>query len=238
MNRNIIKSDSRGAADFGWLKTRYSFSFADYYNPERINFGVLRVLNDDIVSPGKGFDTHPHSNMEIITIPLEGDLSHRDSMGNERIIKQGEIQVMSAGTGIRHSEYNARNDIEVKFLQIWLFPREKELKPRYDQKMIRELGIENELINILSPEKNDKGVWVNQDAWFYMGFYSVDTTESYNVTKKGNGIYLFVLKGSVTLDGEQLDERDAMTVEGEDKLDFNIKAGSEILIMDISMTSQ
>jgi len=235
MNRNIIEAESRGSADFGWLKTRHSFSFADYYNPERVNFGVLRVLNDDIVSPGKGFDTHPHSNMEIITIPLEGDLSHRDSMGNERISREGDIQVMSAGTGIRHSEYNARTDREVKFLQIWVFPREKELKPRYDQKRIRDLGGENELFTILSPEKEDNIPWINQDAWFSMGFYSADVKEKYNRRRKGNGIYLFVIKGSVSIDNDVLSERDAISVSGTDELFINVKAGSELLLMEIPM---
>lgn len=235
MSRSIIKSESRGAADYGWLKTRYSFSFADYYDSERVNFGVLRVLNDDIIEGGRGFDTHPHSNMEIITIPLAGDLAHKDSMGHESLIRQGDIQVMSAGKGITHSEYNANTDSELKLLQIWIFPKERELSPRYDQKVISDLAIEDSLFTVLSPDKDEKGVWIHQDAWFSMGNFSKDSKINYSIRKPGNGIYLFVIKGKVVSSGETLESRDALSIDGEDTIDLTISGGTEILLMDIPM---
>ena len=169
MNSVIHKAETRGHANHGWLNSHHSFSFANYYNPERMNFGVLRVLNDDQVQKGQGFGTHPHDNMEIISIPLEGDLEHKDSMGNTTVIKEGEIQVMSAGTGIQHSEYNKNLDKDVKFLQIWIFPNQKNVTPRYDQISITELAEDNKFYQILSPNKDDQGVWIHQDAWFNMG---------------------------------------------------------------------
>jgi hypothetical protein len=159
MNQVIHKAASRGNANHGWLNSFHTFSFANYYNPERMSFGVLRVLNDDQVQAGKGFGTHPHDNMEIISIPLEGDLEHKDSMGNVTVIKEGDVQVMSAGTGVTHSEYNKNLDKEVKFLQIWIFPRQKNVEPRYDQVSLREIEKENELYQVLSPNKEDQGVW-------------------------------------------------------------------------------
>jgi len=172
MNTVIHRADTRGLADHGWLHSRHTFSFANYHNPERMHFGVLRVLNDDQVQAGRGFGTHPHDNMEIISIPLEGDLEHKDSMGNIAVIKEGDVQVLSAGTGITHSEYNKNKDKNVKFLQIWVFPNKKNVIPRYDQISIRDIEKENEFYQVLSPNKNDQGVWVNQDAWFHLGKFS------------------------------------------------------------------
>lgn len=234
MSRQVIKADSRGGADYGWLKTRHSFSFADYYDPERVSFGLLRVLNDDTVEAGRGFDTHPHSNMEIITIPLEGDLVHRDSIGNERIIRQGDIQVMSAGTGIRHSEYNANSDRRVRFLQIWIYPYENELKPRYDQKRIT-MTSENELITVLSPQPAPGGVWINQQAWISMGSFTVDTEISYSTKKSGNGVYIFIIKGDLEIGDEKLSDRDAIAIKDEPDFVLNPLAGSELLLLDIPM---
>ena len=174
-------ANTRGHANHGWLDSHHSFSFANYYNPERMNFGVLRVLNDDRVDPGQGFGMHPHDNMEIISIPLEGDLEHKDSMGNTAMIKQGDIQVMSAGTGIRHSEYNKNKDKQVKFLQIWVFPNKKNVTPRYDQINLPGMEVKNEFHQILSPRPDDAGVWIHQNAWFSMGNFDKKTKLSYTL---------------------------------------------------------
>ncbi|MEL6866846.1 MAG: pirin family protein, partial [Bacteroidota bacterium] len=189
MKTVLHKANTRGHADHGWLNSHHSFSFANYHNPERMHFGVLRVLNDDIVSGGKGFGRHPHDNMEIISIPLEGDLEHKDSMGNVTVIKQGDVQVMSAGTGIYHSEYNKNRDRAVKFLQIWLFPNRKNVNPRYDQITLEQRDIKNQLYQILSPNPNDEGVWIHQNAWFHMGQLDAGTTANYTLKDKNNGVY-------------------------------------------------
>ena len=172
---------TRGHANHGWLDSHHTFSFANYYNPDRMNFGVLRVLNDDIVAPSRGFGKHPHDNMEIISIPLSGDLEHKDSMGNTTVIKQGDVQVMSAGTGVFHSEYNKNSDKEVRFLQIWMFPKKKGVTPRYDQITLNGQMKANHFNQILSPDPDDQGVWVHQDAWFHLGDFAVGKTTSYNL---------------------------------------------------------
>ena len=234
MNSVIHKAETRGHANHGWLNSHHSFSFANYYNPERMNFGVLRVLNDDQVQKGQGFGTHPHDNMEIISIPLEGDLEHKDSMGNTTVIKEGEIQVMSAGTGIQHSEYNKNLDKDVKFLQIWIFPNQKNVTPRYDQISITELAEDNKFYQILSPNKDDQGVWIHQDAWFNMGNLSKWKSDTYKLNKQGNGIYLFVLEGSAEVNGESLSRRDGMGVWNTDKLEVVAK-DARILLMEVPM---
>lgn len=203
-NKVLHKASGRGHADHGWLVSRHTFSFAGYYNPERMSFGLLRVLNDDFVEAGEGFGTHPHDNMEIISIPLEGDLEHRDSMGNTSVITSGEIQVMSAGTGITHSEYNKNNDRPVKFLQIWVFPNKRNVSPRYDQIRIDEAAMRNSLLQVVSPNPEDEGVWIHQDAWFHLGKFDKDFTTSYSLKKKENGVYAFVLDGDFTIDGTAL----------------------------------
>ena len=235
MNSVIHKAETRGHANHGWLNSHHSFSFANYYNPERMNFGVLRVLNDDQVQKGQGFGTHPHDNMEIISIPLEGDLEHKDSMGNSTVIKEGEIQVMSAGTGIQHSEYNKNLDKDVKFLQIWIFPNQKNVTPRYDQISITELAEDNKFYQILSPNKDDQGVWIHQDAWFNMGNLSKGKSDTYKLNKQGNGIYLFVLEGSAEVNGESLSRRDGMGVWNTDKLEVVAKEDARILLMEVPM---
>ncbi|XOV94782.1 MAG: pirin family protein [Bacteroidota bacterium] len=229
------KSDSRGHANHGWLDTYHTFSFANYYNPERIHFGMLRVLNDDSVAGGKGFGTHPHDNMEIISIPLEGDLEHKDSMGNTTVIKQGDVQVMSAGTGVYHSEYNKNADRPVKFLQIWMFPREKNVTPRYDQISIKDLERPNELYQVLSPDSSDQGVWVHQDAWFHIGSFDKQTEVDYKVKKEGNGTYVFVLEGDAEIAGQTVHKRDGLGIW--ETADFKIKTnpGTRLLLMDIPM---
>ena len=184
------KAETRGQANHGWLNANHSFSFANYYNPDRMNFGVLRVLNDDTIAGGEGFGTHPHDNMEIITIPFEGNLAHKDNMGNAAVINAGDVQVMSAGTGISHSEFNNSQDSEVKLLQIWVFPNEKNVEPRYDQISIRDIETENKFYQILSPNKNDQGVWINQDAWFHLGKFKKRSRKIQSNTKNEGSVYV------------------------------------------------
>jgi len=235
MKTVLHKSESRGHANHGWLDSHHTFSFANYHNPERMHFGVLRVLNDDRVAPGKGFGTHPHDNMEIISIPLEGDLEHKDSMGNTTVIKEGDVQVMSAGTGVFHSEYNKNNDREVKFLQIWVFPNKKNLEPRYDQISIRDIEKENSFYQVLSPNKDDQGVWINQNAWFHLGKFEVGKSETYSLKSEGNGVYVFILEGEVEIDGQKLEKRDGFGIWDTNEIHVKSISGSRILIMEIPM---
>ncbi len=236
MNTVIHKSNTRGHANHGWLDTYHTFSFANYHNPERMNFGVLRVLNDDTVMAGQGFGTHPHDNMEIISIPLEGDLEHKDSMGNVKVIKQGDVQVMSAGSGITHSEYNKNSDKDVKFLQIWLFPKEQNVQPRYDQISISDLAQENKFYQILSPHKDDPGVWIHQDAWFSLGNFEKGAADVYRLNKKGNGIYLFVLEGDFEVEGQSLGRRDGMGIWDQESVNLEAKSeNSRVLLMEVPM---
>jgi hypothetical protein len=232
----LHKSNTRGHANHGWLESYHTFSFANYHNPERMNFGVLRVLNDDRVNQGMGFGKHPHDNMEIISIPLEGDLEHHDSMGNTTVIKEGDIQAMSAGTGIFHSEYNKNKDQSVKFLQIWIYPNQKNVTPRYDQVTLELKDRYNKLQQILSPNPKDEGVWIHQDAWFHVGKFDKDFSISYELKKPGNGIYAFVLKGDFIVGNVALQERDGLGIW--DTNSIKITANSvtaEILLMEVPM---
>jgi len=236
-NSVLHKAESRGHANHGWLDTHQTFSFASYYNPERMHFGVLRVLNDDVVDPSKGFGTHPHDNMEIISIPLEGDLQHKDSMNNVAIIKKGDIQVMSAGTGIYHSEFNNNTDKQVKFLQIWLYPNKKNVTPRYDQISLNLKDRHNRFQQILSPNSNDEGVWIHQQAWFHLGIFDNQFAANYNIKKSGNGVYAFVIKGSFLINGSLLNEKDGLGIWDLKNLDVTSQANdSEILLMEVPMT--
>jgi len=237
MSKTIIhKSETRGRANHGWLDTRHTFSFADYHDPERMRFGVLRVLNDDIVSPGMGFGKHPHDNMEIISIPLEGDLEHKDSMGNVTIINHGDIQVMSAGTGIYHSEYNKNKDKPVKFLQIWIFPDKKDVTPRYDQITLNTNDRLNRLQQVVSPNPDDEGVWIHQNAWFHLGKYDNGIASEYEIKKEGNGVYAFVIKGSFSIEGITLNERDGMGIWETNNISFVAQSqDAEVLLMDVPM---
>ena len=229
------RADSRGHANHGWLNSYHTFSFANYQNNERTNFGVLRVLNDDTVTQRMGFGTHPHRDMEIISIPLEGDLEHKDSMGTTAVIKKGEIQVMSAGTGVMHSEYNKNKEEAVKFLQIWVFPREVGVEPRYDQKDIKSEEKINDFQQILSPNKDDDGVWIHQDAWFNLANFTKGNSKNYNLNINGNGVYAFVLKGSAKIGDQILNERDGFGIW--DTESFNVEAleNTEILLMEVPM---
>lgn len=235
-NTVLHKADTRGVANHGWLNSHHTFSFANYHNPERMHFGVLRVLNDDIVDEGMGFGTHPHDNMEIISIPLEGDLEHKDSMGNVAVIKNGDIQVMSVGTGITHSEYNKNNDKKVKFLQIWVFPNKRNVTPRYDQITLKEEDRKNKLQQILSPNENDEGVWIHQNAWFHLGKFDKDTTVDYQLKDPKNGVYAFVINGDFSLNDQDLNHRDGMGIWDVKELKLTAKSeNAEILLMEVPM---
>jgi redox-sensitive bicupin YhaK (pirin superfamily) len=235
MNKVIHRAESRGHANHGWLDSYHTFSFANYHNPERMNFGVLRVLNDDQVNAGKGFGTHRHDNMEIISIPLEGDLEHKDSMGNTTIIKKGDVQVMSAGTGIYHSEYNKNQDKDVKFLQIWVYPNKKNVTPRYDQISIRDIEKDNKFYQVLSPNQDDQGVWIHQDAWFSIGKFSKGNSDDYKIKKPGNGVYAFVLEGEVKINGEILSKRDGMGIWDAATINVSATDSARVLLMDVPM---
>jgi quercetin 2,3-dioxygenase len=234
-NTVLHKADSRGNANHGWLLSRHTFSFANYYNPDRIHFGALRVLNDDTVEAGKGFGTHPHDNMEIISIPLEGDLEHRDSMGNVSVIKHGDIQVMSAGTGIFHSEFNKNQDQPVKFLQIWIFPDKKNVLPRYDQITLNIDDRQNRLQQILSPDANDEGVWIYQKAWFHIGKFDKDLSVEYKLKASGNGVYAFILSGEATINGQPLTTRDGFGTWDAEKLTIKADTNMELVLMEVPM---
>ncbi|WP_375323691.1 pirin family protein [Flagellimonas sp. GZD32] len=235
MKTVLHKSNTRGHANHGWLNSHHTFSFAGYHDPNRMHFGVLRVLNDDQVAPGQGFGTHPHDNMEIISIPLEGDLEHQDSMGNTTVIKEGDVQVMSAGTGIYHSEYNKNHDKEVKFLQIWLFPNQRNVEPRYDQISIREIEKPNTFYQVLSPNSDDEGVWVHQDAWFHLGKFDAEAADTYQIKKEGNGVYVFILEGEVEINGQKLEKRDGFGLWETESFDFKSLTESRVLLMEVPM---
>ena len=235
MKTVLHKANTRGHANHGWLDSHHTFSFAGYQNPERMHFGVLRVLNDDQVSAAKGFGTHPHDNMEIISIPLEGDLEHKDSMGNVATIKEGEVQVMSAGTGIFHSEYNKNPDKPVKFLQIWVFPNKRNVEPRYDQISIRDIEKENAFYQVLSPKPDDEGVWIHQDAWFHLGKFESGAEASYQIHKEGNGVYAFILEGEVEINGQKLEKRDGYGIWETNSFDLASLTDSRVLLMEVPM---
>ncbi len=236
MKSVLHKAFTRGNANHGWLNSNHTFSFANYHNPERMNFGVLRVLNDDVVAPAKGFGRHPHDNMEIISIPLEGDLEHKDSMGNTTVIKQGDIQVMSAGTGVFHSEYNKNRDKEVKFLQIWVFPNKRNVTPRYDQIKIDEKKTKNQLHQVLSPSAEDEGVWINQNAWFHIGDLEKGKKANYEIKSNKNGVYVFVLDGDVTVEGQPLNKRDGFGIWDTNNLNIEADNDAKVLLMEVPMT--
>lgn len=231
----LHKAATRGHENHGWLDSFHTFSFANYYDPERIHFGALRVLNDDTVEPGMGFGTHPHDNMEIVSIPLEGDLEHKDSMGNVSVIKHGDVQVMSAGKGITHSEYNKNKDKRVKFLQIWVFPDKNNVIPRYDQITLDISDRHNKLQQILSPDPDDDGVWIYQNAWFYLGKFDKGVSADYNIKAKGNGVYAFILNGDVTIYNQQLKTRDGFGIWDTDNISLKAGSDAELLLMEVPM---
>ena len=231
----LRKAKERGHANHGWLDSYFTFSFAEYYDPDRIQFGALRVLNDDTVDPGMGFGMHPHNNMEIISIPLEGDLEHKDSMGNVAVIRHGDVQVMSAGTGIRHSEYNRNKDGLVKFLQIWVFPDQQNVTPRYDQVSLNISERHNRFQQIVSPNAEDDGVWIHQNAWFHLGKFDKAVSIDYKIKAKGNGVYAFILSGRVSINGQQLSTRDGFGIWDIDKISVRAETDAEFLLMEVPM---
>jgi len=232
MKTVIHKANERGTANHGWLKANHSFSFAGFYDPTKENFGTLRVLNDDVVEAGFGFGTHPHNNMEIVTIPLKGALKHKDSAGNEGVIKAGDVQIMSAGKGIMHSEH-ATADEDVNLFQIWVFPKVVNIEPRYDQRFFDEKERENNWQIVVSPEETHKALWINQDAYFSLGNF--DTTTSYKINKTGNGVYLMVIEGEIEIDGNNLSNRDAIGISEAKDFQINVIQPAKLLAIEIPM---
>ena len=235
MKTSIRKSNERGHANHGWLDSWHTFSFADYYDPKHMGFRSLRVINQDRVAPGGGFGTHPHRNMEIFSYVLEGELEHKDSMGNVAVIRQNDVQIMSAGTGIYHSEYNKNKDAKVNFLQIWVFPKHRDIAPRYDQITFKPEDRVNKLQQIVSPSKTDDGVWINQDAWFHLGNLKKGFTTDYTIKQKGNGVYAFVIEGEVTINSQKLNKRDGYGVWDTEKISIVADGDAEVLLMDVPM---
>lgn len=233
MKTILHKSHTRGHANHGWLDTHHTFSFANYYDEERMHFGALRVLNDDYVDGGMGFGKHPHDNMEIISIPLSGDLEHKDSMGNTTVIKQNDVQIMSAGTGVQHSEYNKNKGEKVNFLQLWIFPKIRNITPRYDQKTFDPADRLNKLQQIVSPVETDPGVTINQDAWLHLGNFENGFNSNYTIHQKGNGVYVFVLNGDVTINDQKLNKRDGLGIWETDKFSITANSNAEILLIEV-----
>lgn len=229
-------ADSRGDANHGWLKSKHTFSFANYHNPDRMGFGALRVINDDFVIGGQGFGKHSHRDMEIISIPLSGRLGHGDNIGNNGIIETGEIQVMSAGTGITHSEMNGDNEEAVKFLQIWVIPNKMNVEPRYQQVRIDEIMQPNEFHQVLSPNADDAGVWIHQNAWFSMGDFDKGVTETYQLKDPSNGVYIFVISGKIVVNGNILDTRDGLGVCDTKNFTMDVEEDARVLLMEVPMS--
>jgi redox-sensitive bicupin YhaK (pirin superfamily) len=235
MEKILHKASDRSIQDHGWLKAAHSFSFANYHDPSKVHFGLLRVLNDDIVAPGMGFGTHGHDNMEIVTIPLQGSLAHKDSLGSEGHITAGEIQIMSAGKGIQHSEFNASSSAEVNLLQIWIFPMERNIEPRYDQKIYDIESSRNSFITVVSPEETNSSVLINQNAFISLGSFDADEKATYRINYSGNGAYIFVIEGRVEIDGTDLNRRDALGVYQTDQVKLKFSEKSRLLIIEVPM---
>ena len=234
-NTLLHKANTRGNANHGWLNAFHSFSFGSWYNPERVQFGTLRVLNDDTIAAGMGFGEHPHDNMEIITIPLEGDLAHKDSMGNAETIKTGDIQVMSAGTGVRHSEFNPNADLQTKLFQIWLFPKTRNVEPRYQQITLDKSLQKNDFAQIVSPNTDDEGVWIHQDAWFYLSDFDQNFSKKLSLKKEGNGFYIMNIEGEIEVNGEKLAQRDAIGIWETAEIEIKANTKAKFLVMEIPM---
>lgn len=235
MKTILHKSATRGHANHGWLNTHHTFSFANYYDPERVHFGALRVLNDDWIAPAMGFGTHPHDNMEIITIPVRGTVEHKDSMDNHGTITAGEIQVMSAGTGVFHSEFNHDKTIPLELFQIWVFPDKRNVTPRYDQISLESLARKDSFYQILSPNPDDEGVWIHQHAWFHLGDLSDGWEGSYKLKDTQNGVYVFVIEGSVEAEGIELEYRDGLGISEIDEINIKSNGASRVLLMEVPM---
>ena len=232
MKTQLHKANSRGVANFGWLDSKHSFSFGHYYDPNRIQFGALRVLNDDIVEPGYGFGTHPHDNMEIVSIPLSGTLAHKDSTGNEKTIQTGEVQIMSAGTGLTHSEYNHSKKDQVNFLQVWVLPKKRDITPRYDQRFFD--FKENDFTNVVAPD-NEDALWINQDAWFSIGNALAGKSMTYELKKQGNGVFVFLIEGEIQIGETKLSKRDALEIEDVSSVKVSATSDSKLLLIEVPM---
>jgi quercetin 2,3-dioxygenase len=235
MKTVLHKANTRGHANHGWLDSHHSFSFAGYYDPTRVHFGALRVLNDDIVQGGKGFGTHPHDNMEIVSIPLQGELEHKDNTGRHEIIRTHDVQIMTAGSGIAHSEFNASKTDPVNFLQIWVFPKLRNVAPLYNQKTFKPADRINQLQTVVAPEQSDASIFINQDAWFSLGTFKQGFITTYDVKKSGNGVYAFIIGGDVTINDQKLNRRDGLGIWETDKLTITADSDAEVLLIDVPM---
>jgi hypothetical protein len=229
-------ADRRGHVNFGWLDSHHSFSFGNYYDPQKVHFGMLRVLNDDIITGGSGFGTHPHDNMEIVSIPLSGALEHKDSTGTREVINENDVQIMSAGTGVTHSEYNHFKDRSTNFLQVWVIPKKRNITPRYDQKTFDPAERVNKFQTVVAPD-DENALWINQDAWFSLGNFNAGFSTKYQVKKPGNGVYVFVINGSVTVNGNTLFKRDALGIWDVDAIDITADTDAELLLIDVPMVA-
>lgn len=234
-NKILHKATERGHANHGWLIAYHSFSFANWYNPDKIQFGMLRVLNDDVIAGGMGFGMHPHNNMEIITIPLNGDLAHKDSMGNSSTIKTGDVQVMSAGTGILHSEFNPNSNLPTKLFQIWIIPKYRNVAPRYQQITLDQSLQKNNFAQFISPNPEDDGAWIYQDAWFYLSDFNAGFSKNLSLKKEDNGFYIINIEGEVEVNGEKLEKRDAIGLWDTPKIEVKALTNSKFLVMEIPM---
>ncbi|WP_019947463.1 pirin family protein [Hymenobacter aerophilus] len=235
MKTVLHPADSRGHANHGWLDSYHTFSFGGYHDPARMHFGALRVLNDDTVAGGRGFGAHPHDNMEIVSIPLEGTLEHQDNAGHHGLIRPGDVQVMSAGTGIAHSEKNHSSAEQVRFLQIWLFPDQRNVAPRYDQQHFAAEGRHNQFQQVLSPSPDDAGVWVHQQAWFHRADFEAGFAADYQLKKSGNGLYVFVLEGAATVAGQPLQRRDGLGLWETETVTIHADSATQLLLMEVPM---
>jgi redox-sensitive bicupin YhaK (pirin superfamily) len=237
MKNQLHRAHSRGLADHRWMLSHHTFSFADYHDPQRMNFGLLRVLNDDIVKPSMGFPTHPHENMEIVSIPLSGSLRHQDSMGNKHVITAGEVQIMSAGTGLSHSEYNNTDQDDVNFLQIWVYPKEKNIAPRYGQKLFNTADRLNRFQTLVSPKKSSESIWINQDAYFSMAEVDTEVTISYQKHRSKNGLYFFVIEGLIEIESQTLNKRDGLALEQEGTIQVSALSKATLLCIEVPLSS-
>ena len=235
MQKVIHRSESRGLTAVGWLVSRHTFSFGNYYDPERQNFGLLRVLNQDLVLPGEGFDTHHHDNMEIVSIPYQGSLHHKDSAGHEMIIKTGDVQIMSAGTGVDHSEFNHSGQEPIEFLQIWVYPKKMNIAPRYEQKSFDLVAHKNNFLTVVSPKEDGKSLWINQDAWFLLGVFEKNKIVKYRLEKNDHGIYLFVLEGTLRIADEELRRGDGIGISQIEAVDIHMVEDAKLLLIEVPM---
>lgn len=235
MKTIVYKAGDRGTADYGWLKPNYYFSFAQYYDPAKIHFGLLRVLNDDFIAGGGGFPTHPHDNMEIVTIPFTGALQHKDSTGGQGVIQAGDIQIMSAGTGVQHSEFNASEIEPVTLFQVWIYPKLRNIKPRYDQRTFNLADGHNQWQIVVSPREEDQALWINQDARFSLTHLEAGKSIRYENAFSGNGVFLVVIEGDAVVDGQALGKRDAIGISESDSFSVSSSGGARLLAIEIPM---